>query len=60
MTVSTIEEVLLNGNNGFFGKQQLDCIPKEPFIVNLLCASASAKNNLPKESVTPVCLHSTN
>jgi hypothetical protein len=28
---------------GFFGKQQLDCIPKEPFIVELLCASASAK-----------------
>jgi hypothetical protein len=26
---------------GFFGKQQLDCIPKEPFIVELLCASAS-------------------
>jgi hypothetical protein len=28
--------------------------------VELLCASASAKNNLPKETVTPVCLHSTN
>jgi hypothetical protein len=28
---------------GFFRKQQLDCIPKEPFIVELFCASASVR-----------------